>query len=75
MYIHVRVKAGEKRERVLSIDERHFAISVKEPAEGNQANLRLRAIVAREMGVAEGAVRMIKGHRSPSKIFDVKGRE
>ncbi|HSE35157.1 MAG TPA: DUF167 domain-containing protein [Candidatus Paceibacterota bacterium] len=75
MYIHVRVKTGEKRERVLAIDERHFAIAVKEPAEQNLANARVKALVAKELRVPEAAVRMIKGHRSPSKIFDVKGRE
>ena len=71
MYIRVQVKPGAKKESVLRTDDKTYSIAVKEPAEQNLANLRVRQIVAEEFGVALGKVRMISGHRSPRKIFDI----
>jgi len=71
MYVRVEVKPGAKRESVMRIDEKTFAIAVKEPALQNQANMRVRQLVAEEHGVPVARVKMISGHRSPRKIFDI----
>lgn len=71
MYVRVEVKPGAKRESVMHIDDKTLSIAVKEPAAQNQANIRVRELVAEELGVPIGKVRMISGHRSPRKIFDV----
>jgi len=71
MYVRVEVKPGAKRESVMHVDEKTLAIAVKEPAERNLANMRVRELVAEEFSVAIGKVRMISGHRSPRKIFDI----
>ncbi len=71
MYVRVEVKAGARRESIIRVDEKTLSMSVKEPAERNRANLRVRELVAAEYGVRPQNVRMISGHRSPRKIFDV----
>lgn len=72
MYIRVKVTPGVKKERVTRIKENEFKIEVKEPAERNLANARVREIVAREMGVATGHARIIAGHRSPTKVISIE---
>lgn len=72
MHVKVRVRAGAKHESV----ERKgtvLAVAVKEKAEGNRANAKVREIVAREYGVKLSAVRIISGHRAPSKLFLIIG--
>jgi uncharacterized protein YggU (UPF0235/DUF167 family) len=71
MYVRVEAKPGAKRESVMRVDEKTLAIAVREPAERNLANQRIREMVAEEYGVPIGKVRMISGHRSPRKIFDI----
>lgn len=70
-YIRVRVSPGAKRESVIQTDERTFTIAVKEPAERNLANQRVRQLVAEYFEVPVGKVRLISGHRSPTKVFDI----
>ena len=45
MYIKVRVKAGEKKEKIDKKSENTFNISVKEKAENNQANRKICEII------------------------------
>ena len=71
MYIRVNAQPGAKKELVSRISADRYEISVREPAEQNMANRRIRTLVARELGLPETAVRMISGHQSPHKIFSV----
>jgi uncharacterized protein YggU (UPF0235/DUF167 family) len=71
MFVHVHVTPGARRERVTKKDETEFQIEVKEPKERNLANKRIREILVKEFGVDSGQIRMLTGHRSPSKIFSV----
>lgn len=72
MYIHVKVKAGVKKEifKKKSID--HFEISVREKAEHNLANTRVLEIVAENFKVFKNKVRIVNGHRSPSKLLIIE---
>jgi uncharacterized protein YggU (UPF0235/DUF167 family) len=67
-YVHA--TPGAKRERVAR-DGNTFLVSVKEKAERNLANKRIRDIVASELDVPPARVRLLKGHRSPKKIFSI----
>lgn len=69
MYIKVQVTAGAKREQVLRDRDDHYTISVREPAERNMANTRVRELVARDLSIPVGKVRIISGHQSPHKIL------
>lgn len=71
MYVHVRVVAGAKKESVVRTADSQFEIRVREPAERNLANTRIREILANEYGVPASAVRMLTGHRSPSKMYTI----
>lgn len=71
MYVRVEVRPSAKRESVLQTDDKTYVIAVKEPAERGLANKRVRAVLAEELGVSEGKLRLISGHRSPRKIFTV----
>jgi uncharacterized protein YggU (UPF0235/DUF167 family) len=71
MYVRVEVRPGAKRESVMHLDDKTLTIAVKEPAERNLANLRVRELVAEEFSVPVGKVKMISGHRSPRKIFTI----
>ena len=72
MYIKVRVIPGGKKEKVTKVSETEFDIVVREKAERNMANNRIREILSSEYNIEMGAVRMITGHRSQSKIFDIE---
>lgn len=72
MYIKVRVHPGAKKERVEVRSDTQFEIWVKEKAERNMANMRVRELVAREAGVSVGKTRLISGHQSPSKMFSIE---
>ena len=71
MYIHVRVTPGAKKESIVETSNEHFAVSVREKAERNLANGRVRELLAAHYGLAPSGVRLVSGHRSPSKIFDI----
>ena len=69
MYIHVKVKAGARKESFSQKSEDHYEISVKEKAERNQANSRVIELVAEHFKVLKTKVRIINGHRHPSKLL------
>lgn len=71
MYVKVHVMPDAKRERVEKRKDDSYAIAVKEPAEQNLANKRVRELLARELGVVPGKLRLVAGFRSPHKIFSV----
>lgn len=71
MFVHVTVTPGAKKERVTKSASGRYTIEVREEAERNLANERVRVLVARECGVVVGAVRIIAGHRSRTKVMSV----
>ena len=71
MYIRVRVTADAKKERVVREDKDTFYIHVKEPAQQNFANKRIREILAQELSVPISSVKLLTGHRSSSKMYSI----
>ena len=72
MYIHVLVTAGAKKESLKKKSEDHFEISVKEKAENNLANIRVLELVAEHFNVPKNKVRIVNGHRHPSKLLVIE---
>ncbi len=72
LYVHVKVKAGVGKEafRLKSAD--HFEICVKEKAERNEANSRVLSLIASHFKVLKSRVRIVNGHRHPSKLLAVE---
>lgn len=71
MYVKVRTHPSSKKERVTHLQEHEYEIRIKEPAERNLANTRVREIIAHEYHVTLGQVRIISGHRSRTKIIGI----
>lgn len=77
-YVHVKVTAGARKEwikpaRSASGQESkdHFEVSVREKAERNLANTRVLALVAEHFSVPVSHVKIMNGHRHPSKLIVV----
>jgi uncharacterized protein YggU (UPF0235/DUF167 family) len=69
-HIRVKVRAGERKESFVE-KATHFEITVKEPAQENQANDRVRALIARHFKIPVSKVRFVSGQRSPNKRLEI----
>lgn len=67
--IRVHVRAGARKESFVARTETQFDVSVKEPAEDNQANDRVRTLLARHFKVAPQKLTIVTGQRSPRKTI------
>ena len=72
MFIKVFVTPGAKKEKVEEKGET-LLISVREPATGNRANMRVRELIAERQGVLVGKVRILTGHHSRVKMVSING--
>lgn len=68
MYVKVFVTPEARREKV-EIREEFLHISVREPAQRNLANLRVRELVAMHFSVPLWQVSILTGHRSRGKML------
>ena len=71
MYVKVRVIAGGKKEKATKVSDDTFEMVVKEPAERNLANKRICMLLSEIYGLPVEKVRIVTGHHSQSKIFDI----
>ncbi len=71
MYVRVHAVPGARKERITKKDETTFHIAVKEPAQQNLANKRIREMLAQEFNVSVAQVRMLTGHRSSTKLYSI----
>lgn len=71
-YVHVKVKAGVRKEEFVRKNEEHFEISVREKAERNMANGRVLELLAKHFGIAKNKIRIVNGHHHPSKLLVVE---
>jgi len=71
MYIKVHVIPKSRKESIKKISDSIFEITVKEPAERNLANKRIKELLASEYKIQVGCVRLVTGHHSSTKIFDI----
>ncbi len=71
MYIKVRVVTKSKEEVFKKVGDNRFEAWVKEKAERNMANRRTCELVAIYFDITTPEVRIISGHRHPSKLLAV----
>ena len=71
MYIKVRTVVGAKKELVEEFSKDTFTVSVKEKAERNQANARVRELIALQYKLPVDAIRIVSGHHHPIKMLSV----
>jgi len=72
MYIKVKVTAGAKKDKIDKKRDDYYLVSVKEKAERNMANNKVRELMARLLGISTPSIRIISGHHSTSKILSIK---
>ncbi|MEX0917720.1 MAG: DUF167 domain-containing protein [Candidatus Paceibacterota bacterium] len=71
MYVKIQVTPDARKERFEQVNETEFRASVKEPRERNLANRRVAALIAEHYRIGSKQVRLVSGHRSHGKVFDV----
>ena len=71
-YIHLKVTAGARKESWKEKSKDHFVVAVKEKAEHNLANTRILKIVADYFKIPINKVRIVNGHRHPSKLLVIE---
>mgnify|MGYP001559297224 CR=1 len=71
-YIHVKVLAGAKGESLKVLSKDHFEVLVREKAERNMANERVLELAAEHFKVPVNKVRIVNGHRHPSKLLIIE---
>lgn len=69
MRVEAFVTPGARKERVVVRRPGTLEITVREKAERNEANTRVRQIVADTCAVPPSRVRMMSGARSHKKVF------
>jgi len=62
---------GVKKEKFVVVDQDAFEAYVREPAQNNLANLRVRELIAGHYGVPVSQVTIRTGHRSRKKTLVV----
>lgn len=70
-YVKVKVTPGTKKESFEQVKENVFVAKVKESARMNLANRRIIVLVASHFKVATGKVRIVNGHRRPTKLLSI----
>lgn len=78
MKIFISARPGVKRDRISENtdlfrrgSERHFVVSVKEPAEDGKANRAIEQLLAEFLKVANSRVNIVSGFSSRDKVVEV----
>lgn len=71
MKIVVVAKPKRKKESVIQIDQFHYLVSVKAPAQEGKANSALITSLARYFNIKENQIEIISGHTSKVKTLEV----
>jgi len=71
MIIHIKAKPDGYEDKVEKKDDTHFVVETREPPVNNRANMAITRLLAQYFGVERGKVKMIKGGRESSKIFEI----
>lgn len=72
MLIKVKVFPGSKEEKIVKKAEDSFEVKVKERAERGLANMAVIKLLASYFKIPASQVRLLKGVKSRSKIFEIK---
>lgn len=67
----MKVKPCAKEERLVTQDDVHFEISVKEPPRKGMANHAILRLLARYFGASISHIEIISGHTARQKVIAV----
>ncbi|MGI6341273.1 MAG: DUF167 domain-containing protein [Minisyncoccales bacterium] len=71
MLIKVKCHPLSKKELLNKKDENSFEIFLKEKPERGEANKRVFEILAEYFNIPVRKIRLVKGSKSPNKIFEI----
>jgi uncharacterized protein (TIGR00251 family) len=71
MKIFVKVRAKSKQEKIEKIDDSHFKVFVKAPAQDGKANQAIIKVLADYFNMPQGQIRIISGQSSKQKILEI----
>lgn len=71
MLIKVKAIPNSSKNEVIQKTENSFWVKTKEPAQDNRANNSVKELLAEKFKISPSRLRMIKGARTPSKIFEI----
>lgn len=69
MLIKIRVTTGAKNAQVRKVADDCYEVMVRERPEGGAANASALALLSHTLNIPAKKLRIIKGHRSPSKTI------
>lgn len=70
--VYAKVFPSAKKEKVIALENNAFEIYVREPAQRNMANTRVRECIANHFGIPTSKVIMQTGHRTRKKSFIIQ---
>ncbi len=71
MLVRVYVTPDSRKESIEKENDTTFRIKVREPRERNLANKRVKELLAAEFKTTAKQIRIMTGHKSGAKMFDV----
>ncbi len=71
MFVRIVVTPHARKESFSELGTGKYTASVKEKAEGNQANVRVLALLAQHLHVPKNKLRIKTGHKSRNKTIEV----
>ena len=69
MQIRVKVKTGSKKQELVFVSKDKLEVSLKEKPERNEANKKLVSVIGKQFHVPTEKVKILTGHRKPSKTL------
>ena len=73
IWLRVRVQPKASRNAIILEEDGRIRVALTAPPVDGEANKSLCAFLAKELGVAKGNVRVVKGEKSREKVVEVKG--
>lgn len=72
MQVFVYIKPNSRhREGVLQAADGNLVVHTKAPAVDNKANLAATTLIATHYGVSKSRVKLMRGHTSKYKVFEI----
>jgi uncharacterized protein len=69
--ISVTVQPNSRSAAITKISEGEFRVAVSEPARDGKANQAVIELLARHFGIPKSTIRILRGHSSRRKIFEL----
>jgi|SRR3989344_6632253 len=70
--IFVCAKPKARKNEIIQLDETHFEIAVKEPAEKDRANIAVLETLGKHLGVPFYNFRIVSGKTSRNKVIEIR---